>query len=117
MVYRLWRRWCHGDFTTSQWEQLSYRLEKLRQFEDCRRFGLSVKASLMVSGEPRSTVYRWRRNYRREGLIGLLDESERVRRRRRAGFLRRRWCRAFLLCVVNVLGASGLSASGCAVRG
>ena len=34
MVYRLWRRWCHGDFTTSQWEQLSYRLEKLRQFED-----------------------------------------------------------------------------------
>ena len=75
MVYRLWRRWCHGDFTTSQWEQLSYRLEKLRQFEDCRRFGLSVKASLMVSGEPRSTVYRWRRNYRREGLIGLLDES------------------------------------------
>ena len=47
-----------------------FKLEILRAVEAC---SLPVEQSLRQLGIPRSTYYRWRRNFRRRGRAGLHD--------------------------------------------
>ena len=64
--------------------QVKFRLAVLEKFEELNReHGVPVRDAARLVGVPRSTLYDWRRRYRRRGLAGLLPRSRRPRRVRR----------------------------------
>ena len=64
--------------------QVAFRRAALETFEELNReHGVPVRDAARLVGVPRSTLYDWRRRYRRRGLAGLLPRSRRPRRVRR----------------------------------
>lgn len=53
------------------------RLEKIKLFERLKKEGCSAKTSLEALKVPLSTLYRWRKNYKIFGLMGLEDGDKR----------------------------------------
>jgi len=51
------------------------REKKLKLYQKLIAEGCSQKTSLEAIETPRSTYYRWRKNYQLHGLAGLEDES------------------------------------------
>jgi len=78
--YRAWRLAQHEELS----EVALRRLSALRRFKRAMTGGLSSADAAEVVGYPRSTLYRWRRAYEKEGPQGLEDRSRRPRRMRKS---------------------------------
>lgn len=53
------------------------RLEKIKIFDKLKKEGCSLETVVEALKTPQSTLYRWKKNYKIFGLIGLEDESKR----------------------------------------
>ena len=62
----------------SEYSAIVYeRKEKLALYDQLKKEGCSQKTALQAIKVPRSTCYRWKRQYKQRGLFGLADESRR----------------------------------------
>ena len=68
--YRSWRVDESDNATIA-----AFREEKIKHFEKLRREGCSENTALEVIGVARSTLYRWRCNYKRFGFNGLKPQN------------------------------------------
>lgn len=75
--YQVWRL-LPKELNVKAQERLRY----LSCLQALREEGFSTTRASQVLGLPRSTLYRWQRRLRQQGLKGLEDRSRRPRRRR-----------------------------------